>query len=174
MTDSITCTVTIDLADLHSYTQVGEEDWGDEPVSLADAVVAAASRRLITELVKDELLTKIRDKITDELVRVEVEKRIEVALSKPVRKTNQWGEPNGPAVTITDMLDAEIHSQLTAKTDRYGNTTSVLDRVIKECVNARLEADLKAAFGTARQAMLDAAAEVGKKAMAAAVAKAIV
>ncbi len=173
MTDSITCTVTIDLQDLHSYTQVGEDEWRDQPSSLSDAVVSAAAQHLVKELVKDALLTKIRDQITKEVVKAEVEKHMADVLAKPIRKTDDWGNSTGPEVTITEMIDAQITKQLTRGRDRYGNDRTVLDAAIAELVNARLQTDLAAAFATARNAMIEAATEAGQVALKKAVAVAL-
>lgn len=173
--DKITVQVEIDLQDLHTYTQTGEETYHDQPVSLSDAVVAAAARQLLAQT------REARQQVEREVARAHraiiearVSEWIEAKLAAGVQPTNSWGEPSGPSKPLSALIDAEIKAQLkVGSRDRFGGNESVVDRVIKEQVNARLTQELNAAFATAKQAMLDAAQQAGAKALAAAVAKAV-
>jgi hypothetical protein len=108
-----------------------------------------------------------------QLVRMHVAGRIGEMLAEPLTVPgDSWSSP-GRTVTLHELIDEEIKKQLTVTNNmRHTGEQNVLTRVIRETVNTRLETDLKAAFDKARNEMLNAAAEVGKKALQAAVGKA--
>ncbi len=172
MADTIKFEVEIKLQDLAAYRQTGEESWSAEPISFSQAVVAETARQLAAKLITERDLREVRDRTLTQMVAQFAVARLEAVLAAPVRATNTYGEFTGAETTVTALVEAEILKQLQHKGGNYNSPRSVLDRVISETVNVRLETDLKAAFNTARTEMLNAAAEVGKKALQAAVSKA--
>lgn len=173
MPDKITFTIELNLQDLAAYRQIGEEDWAAEPVSFTQAVVDQAARQLVSALATDKALIDARDKAVHMIASDYAAQRVTAVLEGPVRATNTYGEPTGAATTVTELIDAEIKKQLGSNSGSFrdGSPTTLM-RVIRETVNGRLEGDLRTAFDKARTEMLNAAAEVGKKALQAAVSRA--
>jgi hypothetical protein len=171
MPDSVTFEITLNLQDLAAYRQISEDDWDSSPITFTQAVVDRAAHMLVEQLATDDALRQARDKAVRMIAADYAADRVRAVLEQPVRSTNAYGEPTGPETSVTELIDKEIKKQL-VRTDARHDRTSVLEKVIRETVNARLEVDLRAAFDRARTEMLDAAAEVGKKALQAAVSKA--
>lgn len=175
MSTSITVQVEINLDDLPRYRRVGEDDYEPEPWTISQAVVERAAWLLVNELSKDTVLRKISDEVSREVIRQHVVSRLEKVLTEPITvSTGRYGDQI-KTTTVTEVIDQEIKDQLVVNRNGsgYGGVPSVLNQVISANVNARLTNDLNEAFLSARKAMLEAATEAGKKALAAAVGKAM-
>lgn len=175
MPDSLKVEVEVDLTNLPRYRRVGEDDYEPEPMTLSQAIVERAAILLVEQLGKDEQLRKITDAVTRETIRQHVISRLEKLLTEPITISHGRYGDSTTTTTVTEVIDQEIKEQLTVSRNGsgYGGVPSVLNQVINANVNARLTADLNEAFLTARKAMIEAATEAGKKALAAAVGKAL-
>lgn len=179
MGDKIKVEVELDLQDLHRYTQTGEEEFFHRPVSITEAVVHAAATQ-VTAAAKEAIVLEVRELVRKEYreaITTTVAAELERALNAPLQRTSEWGEPVGAPTSLRAVIENEITKQLTVHDGRnsfHGSgKETVVVRVIKEQVNARLTQDLTAAFNTARDAMLKAAQDAGAAALRAAVTKAV-
>jgi hypothetical protein len=177
VSDKIKVEVELDVQDLHRYVQTSEDDYSDHPVSITDAVIERAAR-YVADQFKDRVevqvglaVTQLRAEIVKETVQAWTCERLE----QGVQRTNDWGEPTGQAIPLSELIKHEISKQLQPRTanDRYHGNKTVLSTVIETEVNRQLTTDLQAAFNTARDAMLKAAQEAGAQALRAAVTKAV-
>lgn len=176
MSDKIKVEVELDISDLHRYVQTSEDDYADHPVSITEAVVAHAATVLVAQ-VKTQVQEQVQGLVAEahrEVIKETVQEWVRERLDKGVQRTNDYGDPTGAPIPLGEIIKTEITRQLQpGSRNAYNNEKSVLTRVIEERVNARLTADLQAAFETARGAMLKAAQDAGAQALRAAVTKAV-
>lgn len=175
MSDTIKVELEISLQDVtrSRIRQVGEDDWEEVPWTWSQAVVEEGARQLVTKLGGDEPLNKAISEVVRDTVRRHVISRLEQVLTEPIVVTHGTYGERTKATTVTEVIDEEIKRQLMANRGHHGGSPSVLEQVIRTEVSTRLDADLREAFQTARNAMLKAAQEAGSKALIAAVAKAV-
>jgi len=149
------------------------------PMSLYDAIICEAAHRLVEDAKKDGLkedyrsLTEHVRQLRDEEIRAAVAPEIEAALSKPLRKTNQYGEATGADTTLREMIGEEVRKQLAAPADRYDRKETVLQRVIKEEVDRALTDELKTALAAGKSEVLAAVRKRGTEVIEEAVRKAL-
>lgn len=132
----------------------GNEENYSEPVTLADRVA-----RLILNEVKNShldrwnaLLQRVTE-IRDEEIRKAIAPRIEKALTRPIKRTNRFGEETGEEpITLSDLIMDEMHKALTAKRDRFEDHSPV-HKMIRDEVAKAFQADVREQVKQAREAV---------------------
>lgn len=167
-----------------NYSQVGEDEWRTEPMTLLEAVIAQAAERLVDhakrEGVKDPyktLVERVRN-IRDEEIREAVKPIIRAAMQRSVQPTNGLGEPAGEPKTLNELIVDEATKQLTSTaktstTDFRRRDQTVLEAVIAEQVGAALNKELKTALEGAKAEVLAAVREKGNEVLTEALARAM-
>lgn len=144
--------LNITITDLTLDTVVGAGY--EEPHTLADVIVNAAVEKLLKDGDTREISSALAKRIAvirDEEIRAKVRAELDDAMAKPIRKTNQWGEPTGQGeTTLRELILAEAAKFFTEKRskDSYGSGPKFTDaeRVIAELVQGELKKDMAAAF----------------------------
>lgn len=123
----------------------------DDPVTLLDAIVNAAVLRVAKEdeyrSVHRELSQRVAV-IRDEVIREQVTPLVTDAMSAPIVKTNQWGDPTGEGTTtLRELILAQVNDFFTKlKSDSYGRTSrTAAAALVAEKVDAALKQELLAA-----------------------------
>lgn len=108
----------------------GDDSEGGRYQTLADLVAA----RLVKRVAESSEYPGFRQEVTqirDEMIRDAIAPLIEQALSEPFRQSNAYGEPNGPATTLREVIVAQARTALTASTgDSYSSDRRPLVRKI--------------------------------------------
>lgn len=99
------------------------EDWEWEDATIGDLLVEQLLARLVTQHDSWGGAKDIVDKIRREVIRDRVTKEVEKAFAEPIQKTNSYGEPVGQAVTLRELIMAEVQAFFTkgVARDRNGN-----------------------------------------------------
>lgn len=146
MGDAVEINVNLDAIDLN--TVIGEtvahdedgEEYDRSGRTLGDEVIA----KLVDGLRAGDQYTTLRRRVAeirDEVIRERIITEVEAAFNKPIRKTNSYGEPNGPETTLTAII-ADVAQQWISGRDHSGRTNSA--ELIKNTVREVLKGDLVA------------------------------
>src|SRR5688572_27698447 len=134
--------VTVDAEGIDLTTVIGERGYYDhdteetitQDVTLGDEV----AKRIATRLTKDSEYPGLRKRflaIRDEEIRKAVEPIITEAISGPIQKTNNFGEPTGQTTTLRELIMVETQRLATAGTKNdYGRNSgeTVLAKFVRE------------------------------------------
>lgn len=149
-------------------TSVGY-DYDDEPISLGDKVVNKLVRNL-TEKFEAQAKAQLNAALAV-AIEAKATELVDAAIEQPFQKTNNWGEPTGPATTLRDLIDEKIKAFLTARVDSYPRTGSqaYISNLVGNKVAAEMEKEFKEAIQQGKEQLLTAvkgrAAEVISEAM---------
>jgi len=138
--------LNIAIENLTLDTVIGHTYDGDREatvsLTLADAIVEAAARRLVGDRDWPDVTTRVRQ-IRDEEIRTRVAAEIEAALSGTFTATNQYGEAVGKQTTLREEI-ARV-AQAAVKVDNrnsYSREGTPFENVIRTEVNKALTAEL--------------------------------
>lgn len=143
-------TVTVDSVDLSSVVgdhqvQTGEDEWLAEPMILADVVAA----RIAEDIKKDDQYNSLRKRvleIRDEEIREQLKPMIREAIEQPIQRTTEFGQPQGPPVTVAELVVKEAQNYLT-KREGYGrDSLSVAQKLIRDEVDRAIKSELSQAI----------------------------
>jgi hypothetical protein len=130
-----------------------------EQRTFADAVLDLTSRALLAEVTKDRdewsSMRKRVATITDEEIRTALAPLITKSLEGTIQRTNDYGEPVGPATTLRDMIVAQVNDALTKPRKRDGSSFASKDEtlvqaVVREHVERALTNELTEAVAVAK------------------------
>jgi hypothetical protein len=146
-------TVKVDTTGIDLTTVIGErsrydhdiEEGVSEDVTLGDEV----AKRITAKLTKDEEYPGLRKRflaIRDEEIRKALEPVIVAAISGPIQKTNNYGEPSGGTTTLRELIMDEAQRLATAKvSDGYRSSSeTVLAKFVREQIAAAFTKELAA------------------------------
>lgn len=137
--------VTLDtaVAKVMAYDRDDEEMYATGEQATVGHLVA---QQIVERLVKDDQWTSLRDQVMQirkEEIRAAVRPAIEDALTKPLYKTNTYGERVGHETsTLREIISAEAQKQLAEPADRYHRSEK--GTLLQEAVRA----EVKRAFTT--------------------------
>lgn len=146
---------------LAGYEGDGTPIEGAYPVdrTFADVVTDLASRALVADLTRDRdqwssMRTRVAT-IRDEEIRAALAPLITQALDGSIQRTNDYGEPVGPATTLRDMIVAQVNDSLTKPRKRDGSSFAAKDEtlvqaVVREHVERALTKELTEAVAIAK------------------------
>lgn len=146
--------VTLDtvVAKVFGYDEDGDTcETGERTV--ADLVV----EQIVAKLVADNRYPTLRDTVAEirkEEIRNAVRPSIEEAISRPIRKTNHFGEPTGEVTTLSEFIADEARKQLTEPADRYSREKgTLLQQTVRAEVRKAFESEIAEAVKQARDAV---------------------
>lgn len=128
--------------------------------TLADLVVRhLVDRAASTTEYKQSITDRVRA-IRDEEIRAQLSPIIADALIKPLKKTNSYGEATGPETTLRELISADVKKFLSEKDDRYRDTRTRLETMIRNAVETLFKNEIAQAVKDAKDAV---AVEMGSK-----------
>ncbi len=135
-------TLNITVSDLTLDTVVGLDNDGI-PITLADAVVDEAARQLAQSSDYHGVQHRIRE-VKTEVIRELVSGEIVAALSEPIQKTTEWGDPVGPPTTLREQI-AKAAQEAVKPSGRNDYQPTALEQFIRSEVDSALVKELRAA-----------------------------
>jgi hypothetical protein len=147
-------TLTTVIGDIVEYDEYDED--GDASVTGHKTVADLVATQIVDRLIKDaDRWPSLRERVTqirDEVIRERVTPSVEAALTRPIRKTNRYGEPTGAETTLSELIVDEARKVLTEPADKYRSEKgSVLQHAIRTEVKAAFDAEIAAAVKKARE-----------------------
>lgn len=128
--------------------QVDYEEWNQHPVTLRELI----TRRLVTQLVEGrgdwyaglkKAVNETRKEVIAELIRPIIEK----AITDPIQKTNNYGEPTNGTTTLRELIVAEVAKVMNSPVDRFASPTETfLQKIVAREVGVQVERDFKTAI----------------------------
>lgn len=122
--------------------------------TVADLVASEIVSRLASDHEEwDNISRRVRT-IRDEEIRDAVRPAINEALSRPIRKTNLYGEASGEETTLSALIADEARKLIAKPTDSYNSGKgSYLSQVIAAEVETAFRAEIADAVKQAREAV---------------------
>ncbi len=136
--------INVEVSDVTLASVVSDGDDYRPTETIAD-IVAEKLLREFTSAERDvygELRRRVAE-IRDEEIRAALVPALTDALNASVRRTNTYGEPTGPEVTMREVITDEAKKMLTARSD-YGRGETFTQKVIKDAVGSALRNELAA------------------------------
>lgn len=139
----------------YGYDSDGEPYDSTRPANLRAGLATEVARILAGHL-RDEMKSVVREAVT-EAARDQVAGIISEVITIGFRKTNAYGEPIGPEITVREMVVEQVKVQLERRVNNRGNKADTYDRdartyiqyVAEEAAANALKGDLKAAADAA-------------------------
>ncbi|WP_441251156.1 hypothetical protein [Kitasatospora sp. McL0602] len=152
----------ITLDTLVAKTVAFDED-GDAYETGEKTVGHLVAEQLVERLVKDSSWPSLREQVMQiraEVIRERVTPLVDAALTRPLRKTNSYGEPVGPETTLSELIVADAQKWLSAPADRHrSDAGTLLDKAIRtEVQRAVAETVTLVVRETAEQAVAEVVA----------------
>lgn len=177
--DPIDLTITLDLDKKlagETYVDADGDYAGTGPTTLEDVVLGMAATELADRAVRarsEGLYDNLKDrvaKIRDEAIREQIEPLITDALSRPIKRTNSFGEPHGEETTLRAIIAQQAEDALkvsnTRNPNRFRDTDTTLTKFIADEVDRALKNELKKALDEAKAQVLARVQEAGGEVIA--------
>jgi hypothetical protein len=129
--------------------------------TVADLLVQAVLQRLSAGGdVWSSIATRVA-LVQGEEIREHVRPLIAEALTRPLRHTNNYGEPTGPETTLRELILAEVRDMLTRPVNEHGVRTNltVAGQIIQQQVRDAFRKEVAAEVARAKDRV---AAEIGE------------
>ncbi|MGW4695193.1 hypothetical protein ACWEO1_22755 [Kitasatospora cineracea] len=146
--------ITITVDEITLNTVVGDiveyDEDGDANVVGHKTVADLVADRIVERLVRDtDRWPSLRERviqIRNEEIRAQVRPSIEAALTRPIRKTNTYGEPVGPETTLSELISEETRKYISEPADKYRTEKgTVLQAAVRAEVKAAVAEQVAAA-----------------------------
>lgn len=145
--DDITLSTVV--ADVVSF----DED-GDTYTEGSKTVADLVAEQIVARLVKDDQWPRLREQVMEirkEEIRTMVRPSIDEALTRPIYKTNGYGERTGQETTLAEIITDEARKQLAEPVDRYRSEKgTVLQQAVRAEVKRAFETEIADAVKQAR------------------------
>lgn len=149
-----------------------EELYTEVPYTFLDAVIDRAAAQVVVKLLEDsKRYTSLRGRIFDrmtEAIDARITPLIDEAFSKPIVKTNTFGEPKGET-TLNELVIAEVRRLLNQGSGSYDK--SMLSKALAQCTEQVMAKELANEMAAAKEAIREAIGKVTGKALATAIAR---
>lgn len=147
--DDITLSTVI--AEVVDYDDDGDLVSSGKEKTVADLV----ADRIVDRLVRDDRYPRLKDRVTeirDEEIRAAIRPAIEQAVTRPIRKTNSWGEPSGQETTLSEVIVDEARKFMKEPADKYRREEgTVLQKLVRDEVHKAFGAEIADAVKQARE-----------------------
>lgn len=147
--DDITLSTVI--AEVVDYDEDGDLVSSGKEKTVADLV----ADRIVEKLVRDDRYPRLKDRVTeirDEEIRAAIRPAIEQAVTRPIRKTNSWGEPTGQETTLSEVIVDEARKFMKEPADKYRREDgTVLQKLVRDEVHKAFGAEIADAVKQARE-----------------------
>lgn len=105
--------------------------------------------------------------IRNEEIKAQVRPLIEAALGREMVPTDDWGNPQGPRTTLTELITKKVKECLAPKaSSRMGGSPSLIESLINTEVERVLRGELQAELLKAKGQVIAAVQEQGSKVLA--------
>lgn len=167
MTDSTKITASIDLDALFVEPQELDGDPVNVRTLMRQAVVDVAATKLIAGFNHEELfdLRKEVQAKRSELVRERLAVEVAAAFDEPVQRTSRWGEKQGEAVTVRELIRLELEAFLNGtktnrRHDQYDQTPNNLAELVGQVANETMSGTLASTVMEARKVVSQRVQEI--------------
>ncbi|NUL13255.1 hypothetical protein [Streptomyces lunaelactis] len=149
-------TIQVDEVSLSTVVAdvLGIDEDGDTYTEGTQTVADLVADRIIERLVKDDQWPSLREQVLNirkEEIRAAVRPTIDEALTKPIYKTNGYGERTGQETTLAELIADEARKQLAEPADRYRSEKgTVLQQAVRAEVKKAFETEIADAVKQAR------------------------
>lgn len=140
--------ITIQVDEITLDTVVAEvvdfDEDGDAVETGQTTVADMVAKQIVERLVKSDRYPGLRDQVTqirNEEIRAAVRPAINEAITRPIRKTNHYGEVTGGETTLSELIVEEARKQLKENVDRYDSKKGTV-------LSQTIAAEVRKAFGT--------------------------
>lgn len=151
-------TVNVDKIDLNEQIEAHYDHETDERVPggiFADLV----AHQLVTKFAKSDSYAGLTERvrtIRDEEIRKLLEPALAEAFQAPIHATNSYGEKTGASTTLRELIMIEARKLVSQPADRSWNEkTTVLQKAIREQVDAAFKAEIAEAVKEAKAAVVE-------------------
>ncbi len=127
------------VGEVISFDEEGETYASGDYRTVAHLVAA----QIVERLLKDQQYPTFREQVLEirkEEIRAAVRPSIDEALTRPIYKTNTYGERTGQETTLAELIADEARKQLSEPVDRYSSEKGTVLQVA-------IRAEVKKAFG---------------------------
>jgi hypothetical protein len=152
-------TVTVDSISLDTIvdTVLGVDEDGDEYTAGERTVAGHVAAQIVAKIIKDDRWPRLRDQVLEirkEEIRAAVRPSIDEALSRPIHKTNSYGETQGAATTLAEIIADEARKWITEPADRHrSDKGTLLQNAVRTEVTRAFQAEIADAVKQARDAV---------------------
>ncbi|QOP66840.1 hypothetical protein SEA_PUREGLOBE5_91 [Arthrobacter phage Pureglobe5] len=159
--------IEIDLRDLGLPT--GEDEHGPTGSStLQDLIINAAAEKLLGG-VDYQIRSDIQEKFRTEYnrkIQERVAELVQEAFDAPIQRTTRWGETQGEATTVKEIIRETIEKFMNAKPtnngnryrdDPYRNLSEAIDASVQNIMTTEMKKTVEAARGAIHEKVTDAA-----------------
>lgn len=158
MTDPTKISVSLDIDSLFVEPAELDGDPVDVRTLMRTAVVEAAAAKLVAGFNYEELheMRQEVQRVRSEMVRERLAVEVAAAMDLPVQRTTRWGETQGEAVTVRELIRLELEAFLNGtKTNRrhdsYDKTPNNLAELVGEVANETMRGELASTVMEARK-----------------------
>lgn len=131
----------------------GDGELIEQPQTLEEVVLERAASIVADRVSRDES-KGLRDRvhgITQEEIRARIIPVVEAAITSPIQRTNDYGNPVGEAVPLTDEIVRLTHAYLNGQGGGYSRDRGTpVQQFIKEAVKKVVDAEFAAAVKEAK------------------------
>lgn len=154
----------VDVKDLDLDEAIGGYYDEDGDLVGAKTVGSAVIAKLVEQAAKGDYYSTLKtriEQIRDEAIRAAIEPVIAEALSKPLVKTNSWGEPQGKETTLRELIMEQVRKTLGISTEgtyRNGSyeRSTTLEKLVRGQVATAINDEIAEAVKAAKEAVPDA------------------
>jgi hypothetical protein len=170
-------TLTPDTIVGHTYRQTGEDDYADQPVTLADAVVERIADKMLARV---EAAAKERfggygaygayggivESKIGPAVDVRVEKIVADLMERSLTRTDPFGTPKGEETTLEEVITARVEKWLKqAQGDSYSKKGSPLEQALAKLIDRDMQTALNKVIAEAQQKALATVSATAEQAL---------
>lgn len=159
--------ITINVDEVSLSTAVAEiiqwDEEGDQYAKGEQTVADLVAAQIVAKLVGDRSWPSLREQLLEvrkDVLREALTPVIEEAMTSVFQKTNGYGEPAGPKVTMREVIADEVKRLMTQPADSYNRDRgTVLEVTVRKEVESALGAEIRNAVKQAREQV---SAEIGQ------------
>jgi hypothetical protein len=151
--------ITIQVDDITLSTVVADvvdiDEDGDLVATGKERTVAdLVAAQIVDRLVSDDRYPRLRDRVTEirgEEIRAAIRPAIVEAVSRPIKKTNGYGEATGQETTLSEVIVDEARKYMKEPADKYRREAgTVLQSLVRAEVDRAFKAEIADAVKQAR------------------------
>ncbi|MFJ7417934.1 hypothetical protein ACIQXD_04895 [Streptomyces uncialis] len=154
--------ITIQVDEITLSTIVGDvigiDEDGDTIVEGQRTVADLVAQQVMERVVRDDQYPNLRQRVTDirdEEIREAVRPTIEAAITRPIHKTNGYGERTGEQTTLSELIAGEARKMLAEPVERYNPAKGTqLQQMIRDEVKRTFQQEIADTVAAARDAVM--------------------
>ena len=147
--DDITLATVV--AEVMDYDEDGDLVSSGKERTVAELVAA----QIVERVVRDDRYPRLKDRVTairDEEIREAIRPAIVEAVTRPLKKTNGYGEPTGQVTTLSEVIVDEARKFMKEPADKYRREDgTVLQKLVRDEVHKAFGSEIADAVKQARE-----------------------